>query len=93
VIVVYLTGIGSLSNTPLDGVGAPLNPLAYGLLSATATIADAAAPIQFLGLTPYYVGLAQANIQVPQLASGDYPLVITIDGLASDPVILSVAAP
>src|ERR1039457_6885830 len=44
VIVVYLTGIGSLTNTPLDGAGAPLAPLAQATLSATATIDGANAP-------------------------------------------------
>ena len=92
VIVAYLTGIGSLTTTPLDGAGAPLSPLAGATLSATATIGGANAPIQFLGLTPYYVGLAQANLQVPQLAAGDYPVVITVNGVASAPAMLSIAA-
>jgi uncharacterized protein (TIGR03437 family) len=91
VIVVYLTGIGSLTTTPLDGAGAPVSPLARATLSATATIGGADAPIQFLGLTPYFVGLAQANLQVPQLAAGDYPVVITVNGVASAPAMLSVA--
>jgi uncharacterized protein (TIGR03437 family) len=90
VIVVYLTGIGSLSNTPQDGAGAPVNPLAQATLAATATIGGVNAPIQYLGLTPYFVGLAQANIQVPQLAAGDYPVVITINGVASAPAVLSM---
>jgi uncharacterized protein (TIGR03437 family) len=90
VIVVFLTGIGGLTNTPLDGAGAPLSPLAEATLSAAATIGGANAPIQFLGLTPYYVGLAQANLQVPQLAAGDYPVVITVNGVASAPAMLSV---
>jgi uncharacterized protein (TIGR03437 family) len=92
VIVVYLTGIGSLTTAPLDGVGAPVSPLAKATLSATATIGGADAPIQFLGLTPYFVGLAQANIQVPGLAAGDYPMVITVNGVESAPAIVSIAA-
>ena len=90
VIVVYLTGIGSLTTTPLDGAGAPLSPLAEATLSASATIGGANAPIQFLGLTPYYAGLAQANLQVPQLAAGDYPLVVTVNGVASAAAVLAV---
>lgn len=92
VIVVYLTGIGSLTNTPLDGAGAPLAPLAKATLSATATIGGVNAPIQFLGLTPYFVGLAQANLQVPPLAPGDYPVVITVNGVSSAPAILTVGS-
>lgn len=91
VIVVYLTGIGSLTTTPPDGGGAPLYPPAQATLSATATIGGVDAPIQFLGLTPYFVGLAQANIQVPALAAGDYPLVIAVNGVASAPAIVSIA--
>ena len=90
VIVVYLTGIGGVSNAPLDGAGAPANPPASALLPASATVGGLNAPIQFLGLTPYFVGLAQANIQVPQLPAGNYPLVITVGGVASMPGQLSV---
>jgi uncharacterized protein (TIGR03437 family) len=93
VIVVYLTGIGSPTTTPVDGAGAPVDPLARATLAATATIGGVNAPIQFLGLTPYFVGLAQANLQVPQLAAGDYPLTITVNGVASAPAMLSVGAP
>jgi uncharacterized protein (TIGR03437 family) len=90
VIVVYLTGIGTLSNVPLDGAGAPLDPLAQATLSAAATIGGANTPVQFLGLTPYYVGLAQANVQVPALVPGDYPLVVAVNGVASAAAMLPV---
>ena len=90
VIVVYLTGVGAVTNTPLDGFGAPVKPLAYATLTASASIGGQDAPIQFLGLTPYFAGLAQANIQVPQLPAGDYPLIITVNGAASAPAQLAV---
>ncbi len=57
----------------------------------SATIGGVNAPVQFLGLTPTYAGLAQANIQVPNLATGDYPLVITVGGYVSSSAILSVS--
>ena len=47
VIILYLTGIGSLTNTPQDGAGAPLYPLAKATLPATATIGGADAPASF----------------------------------------------
>jgi len=92
VIVVYLTGIGGVSNTPLDGAGAPVSPLARASLAFSATIGGVDAPVQFLGLTPYFAGLAQANLQVPQLAAGDYPLVITVDGNSSAVVTIRVGS-
>jgi uncharacterized protein (TIGR03437 family) len=92
VIVAYLTGIGPLSATPADGTAPPLNPLAQAILPASATIGGVNAPVQFLGLTPTLVGLAQANIQVPALPTGDYPLVIAVGGASSGPATVSVTA-
>jgi len=46
-----------------------------------------------LGLTPRYAGLAQANIQVPNLATGDYPLVLTVGGYVSSSAVISVSGP
>jgi uncharacterized protein (TIGR03437 family) len=45
----------------------------------------------YLGLTPGFVGLYQANFQVPNVASGDYPLVITVNGASSNAPVLSIA--
>jgi uncharacterized protein (TIGR03437 family) len=62
------------------------------MLPFSATIGGVNAPVQFLGLTPTLVDLAQANIQVPALPTGDYPLVITVGGVSSVPATVSVAA-
>lgn len=91
VVTVYLTGQGPVNHPVPDGMDAPLSPLADATLTATATIGGVAAPVQFLGLTPSFVGLAQANIEVPSLATGDYPLVITVGGFVSSSALLSVS--
>jgi uncharacterized protein (TIGR03437 family) len=91
-IVAYLTGIGPLSATPADGTAAPLSPLSQAILPFSATIGGVDAPVQFLGLTPTLVGLAQANIQVPALPTGDYPLIVTVGGVSSAPATVSVLA-
>lgn len=84
VAVVYLTGIGDVSNPPADGEPALASPLSTALAPYSATISGLDVPVQFLGLTPNAVGLGQANIQVPaDFPSGNYPLVITIGGLVS----------
>lgn len=90
-ITVYLTGQGAVSNPVTDGTAAPLSPLSTANATATATIGTLNAPIQFLGLAPEFAGLAQANIQVPALPSGDYPLVITVGGYLSASAIVSVS--
>lgn len=89
-IIVYLTGIGVTNPAVADGATAPGGPLAIPLAAAAATIGGAAAVVQFIGLTPGNVGLAQANVQVPTVATGDQPLVISLNGVASKPVQISV---
>jgi uncharacterized protein (TIGR03437 family) len=89
-LIVYVNGVGQVSNQPADGVLSPSAPLAQALYISSATIGGVSAPITFLGLTPGYVGLAQANITVPNLATGDYPLVLNISGLLSTSALVSV---
>jgi uncharacterized protein (TIGR03437 family) len=89
VLIVYLTGIGATVPAVADGAAAPGSTVA--IATATATIGDANAPVQFLGLTPGSVGLGQANIQVPSLPTGSYPLVITLNGHQSTSVLVAVS--
>lgn len=91
VMTVYLTGQGAVGSSVTDGEATPTSPLANATATASATIGPLNAPVQFLGLTPDFAGLAQANIQVPALPSGDYPLVLTVGGLVSASVVVSVS--
>jgi uncharacterized protein (TIGR03437 family) len=93
VVVVYLTGQGPVDNSVSDGAAAPDSPLSNATGNPSATIGGVNAPVQFLGLTPRYAGLAQANIQVPNLATGDYPLVLTVGGYVSSSAVISVSGP
>jgi uncharacterized protein (TIGR03437 family) len=89
-ITAYLTGIGPVDNPVPTGQVTPSSPLARPTLQAVATIGGQVAETLFLGLTPGLVGVAQANLRVPQLAPGHYPLVITIAGVASNGPLVSV---
>jgi uncharacterized protein (TIGR03437 family) len=93
VVVVYFTGQGPVDNSVPDGSAAPDSPLSNATGNPTATIGGVNAPVQFFGLTPGYAGLAQANIQVPNLATGDYPLVLTVGGYVSSSAVISVSGP
>jgi len=46
--------------------------------------------VVFAGMTPGFVGLAQMNFQIPGLAAGDYPLVISVNGEKSNAAMVSV---
>ncbi|HXB69640.1 MAG TPA: SBBP repeat-containing protein [Candidatus Acidoferrales bacterium] len=89
-IVVYLTGQGALDHPVPTGVAAPLDPLSRALGEVTATIGGVPATVAFCGLAPGFVGLAQANVLVPGLPPGDYPLVITIGTANSVPGAISI---
>jgi uncharacterized protein (TIGR03437 family) len=91
VLVAYLTGQGALDHAVPDGTATPNSPLSAATGSATATIGGTSATVQFVGLTPGFAGLAQANILVPALATGDYPLVITVGGYVSASAQVSVS--
>ena len=80
VLVVYLSGQGPVDNAVPMETPRPTSPLSTATATATATIGGMDATVQFLGLTPGFTGLAQANILVPTLATADYPLVITVGG-------------
>lgn len=92
VVVVYLTGIGTLDYPVGTGQPAGSNPLSRAVLDYTATIGGQAVQIDYLGLTPGFIGLAQANLVMPNLQDGDYPLVITIGGNASNSPFIAIAA-
>jgi len=90
-ITVYLTGGGAVDNAVPTGAVAPSAPLSRVVVSASATIGGQTADILFLGLAPGFVGLLQANLKVPQLSAGDYPLVVTIGGARSNSPLITVS--
>lgn len=89
-VVVYLTGIGLPTVTVGDGMAASASALPYARGVFSASVGGVDAQLQFLGLTPGLVGLAQANITLPNLGSADYPLIITLAGQQSASVTISV---
>jgi uncharacterized protein (TIGR03437 family) len=80
VVVAYLTGGGAVTPAgPLvTGGPAPPTTLPYSI-----SVGGQAVTQYYLGLAPGFVGLYQANFTVPNVAAGDYPLVITVNGVAS----------
>jgi uncharacterized protein (TIGR03437 family) len=90
VIVAYLTGIGAVDNPVPTGGIALADPLSRPIGEVKVTINGQETGVIFLGLSPGFIGLAQANINIPDLPPGHYDLVIIINGVASVPVRVSV---
>jgi uncharacterized protein (TIGR03437 family) len=90
-ITAYFTGTGPVSPTVTDGAAAPKSPPATVTSAVGATIGGSAAQVSFAGLTPGFVGLAQMDIVVPSgLATGTYPLVLSVAGEVSNSAPISV---
>jgi uncharacterized protein (TIGR03437 family) len=91
IVVAYLTGGGSVNaNGPWLTGGASPNGISPVTSSYSITVGGQQAKSFYLGLTPGFVGLYQANIQVPQLAPGNYPLLVTVNGVQSNGPMISV---
>ena len=91
VIMAFLTGVGEVDPALETGQAAPPSPLRVVTGPSSATIGGAPARIVALVLASGFVGLAQANIEVPlELVPGEYELVIIVDGRVSNGAIVSV---
>ncbi|MBM3811539.1 MAG: hypothetical protein FJW20_07865 [Acidimicrobiia bacterium] len=92
VITVYMTGQGPLTRFLASGTPSLAFPLAEAALPSRATVGGRDATIHFLGMTPGLVGVLQANIEIPELGSGEYPVMVTVDDVASNTAWISVGA-
>jgi uncharacterized protein (TIGR03437 family) len=88
VVVAFLTGQGAVNPPVPTGQVAPMTALSFAVQSFTAAIGGAQAAIQFLGLTPGFIGLAQANITIPAAATSGDAVNLAIS--ASNTVTISV---
>lgn len=92
-LTIYLTGVGPVKPSVATNATPVATLPSASILDSSATIGNVPATIQFVGLTSGFIGLGQANLLVPgPLPKGDYPVVITIGGVASATAIVSVAA-
>jgi uncharacterized protein (TIGR03437 family) len=90
-VIVYMTGGGAVDPTIPTGAASLNSPISYVTAHSSATIGDKPADILFLGMAPYFVGVVQADVKVPSLSSGDYPVVITIGGAESNAPLVTVS--
>jgi uncharacterized protein (TIGR03437 family) len=83
-IVVYFTGGGPVQGGSSLVTGHPTPSGLYPVTeSSSVTVGGLPATIEFIGLSPGFVGLYQANIVIPTIAAGTHNLIITIGGTAS----------
>ncbi|MEX2264252.1 MAG: hypothetical protein WD696_20020 [Bryobacteraceae bacterium] len=95
IVVVYGTGLGNLTALPPTGDLSPASPVARSQATPTITLGGVPAEVQFSGMTPGSVGLAQFNIKLPDTLPqvSILPLVIQFGDFGSPPVNLAVRQP
>ena len=83
IVTVYLIGIGPLDKNVTTGAATPAD-LFNARLPYKALIGGFDTSVKFLGMTPGFVGLAQANLEIPNLSPGKYPVIVTVNGVDSN---------
>lgn len=84
IVTFFLTGQGPTNPHSPSGRPAPSDPLARVVSNKKAFIAGREAEVQYLGLTPGYAGLAQANVVIPSGLTGELAVKIQVDGRDSN---------
>jgi adhesin/invasin len=88
IVLIYCTGLGAVSSPPASGAASNAQPT---VVTPTVHIGVAFARVIFSGLAPGFAGLNQVNVEVPPgLTPGNQPVVITVSGASSNPVLLPV---
>jgi len=91
IVGIYATGLGSVVPTVATGVAASLAALSIAAGQVTAAVDGEAAIVTFAGLAPGTVGFYQVNVLIPpDTKAGLVPIVISVGGQASSPVMISI---
>ena len=65
VLIIFVTGIGDVANPPASGSATPASPIPTARVPPMVTVGGAESQVFFGGLAPFFVGLGQINIQLP----------------------------
>ncbi len=91
-ISIFCIGLGPVTNPPASGAAALASPPSVALTLPEVTIGGLPTMASFAGLAPFFVGLGQVNVRVPENVPGgnNVPVTLTVDGVASNVVTIAV---
>jgi uncharacterized protein (TIGR03437 family) len=88
-VSVYLTGLGAVAPQVADGQ--PTSTAIPAIYPVTARIGQSNTTVVFAGLSPGSPGLYQVDLRLPKIANGSFPLVVTVNGVVSNPGWISIS--
>src|SRR5882724_2637678 len=92
-VTILAIGLGPTNPVVPTGATAPNGPFANTTVAPTLSVGGQPATIQFTELRPGFIGTYQITIGVPNAASGDQNVGMTIAGAGAGSVTLPVGAP
>jgi uncharacterized protein (TIGR03437 family) len=91
IVMAFLTGVGPVNPAIESGAAAGADPLSFATLPASVTLGGVEARVIAVVMVPGYVGLVQANIEIPAgLQPGEYELRIQVGDQVSNGAVVSV---
>src|ERR1700691_1814011 len=92
ILTIYCSGLGAVTNMPVDGSAAGSSSLSYVQSPVSVTVGGQSAAPLFAGLAPGFVGLYQVNVQLPAgVAAGNaVPVVVSTANLNSNTATIAV---
>jgi adhesin/invasin len=78
VVSIYFSGQGQVDHSVQTGAAAPDTFPINTLAPTSATVGGQPANVLFCGLAPGFVGLAQVNVQIPDIDPGEYSVRLTM---------------
>jgi uncharacterized protein (TIGR03437 family) len=90
IIQLFATGCGATNPAALDGT--PTGAIAPAVAPVKAWVSVVEATVEYAGAQPQFPGICQVNIRIPNqpFITGNVPLYITANGIASNPVSVRV---
>jgi uncharacterized protein (TIGR03437 family) len=89
-VSVYLTGLGAVAPPVSDGEPASTDVPVRAVHPVTARIGQNDASVVFAGLSPGSAGVYQVDLLAAATGDGLYPLVVTVNGVASNAAWISI---
>jgi uncharacterized protein (TIGR03437 family) len=90
IVQLFATGCGATNPPALDGT--PTGAVAPTVAPVRAWVSVLEATVEYAGAQPQFPGICQVNVRIPNEAfiTGNVPLYITVNGIASNPVSVRV---